>query len=53
LGGTSGTKSSIVSIAGRGLAAGVPEKLAVFHLLLAETGVPIALCGDRELFGVE
>jgi hypothetical protein len=53
LGVTNGTKSSIPSIVGRGLATGVPEKLVVFHLLLAETGVPIALCGDRELFGVE
>jgi hypothetical protein len=53
LGVTNGTKSSIFSIVGRGLATGVPEKLAVFHLLLAETGVPMALCGDRELIGVE
>jgi hypothetical protein len=28
-------------------------ELVDFHLLLAETGVPIALCGDLEFIGVE
>jgi hypothetical protein len=51
----SGTKSSIGSGSGRGLAAaGVPTRLCdAFHLLLADTGVPATLCGDRELVGVE
>lgn len=39
---------------GRGLAAGVPAKLIdFFHILFAESGVPIALCEERELTGVE
>lgn len=39
---------------GRGLAAGVPAKLMdLFHTLLADTGVPWALIGERELIGVE
>lgn len=54
LGVVSGTKSSIGSGTGRGLAAGVPERLVdFFHKLLADVGVPMALCGDRGLSGVE
>jgi hypothetical protein len=54
LGVSSGTKSSIGSGTGRGLAAGVPVKLIdLFHTLLADTGVPMALIGERELIGVE
>jgi hypothetical protein len=49
-----GTKSSIGSGMGRGLGIGVPAKLnAFFHKLLAETGVPIALSGERSFNGVE
>lgn len=47
--------SSRGSTSGRGLA-GVPEvptKLDLFQILLAETGVPIVLVGDRLLTGVE
>lgn len=54
MGVVNGTKSSMGSTAGRGLAAGVPERLIdFFHKLLADVGVPMALSGDRELSGVE
>lgn len=54
LGVVNGTKSSMGSGTGRGLAAGVPERLIdFFHRLLADVGVPVALYGDRGLSGVE
>jgi hypothetical protein len=50
-----GGTSSSGSIIGRGLAGGggVPLKLCRFQKLLADTGVPRALCGERTLIGVE
>lgn len=48
-----GSKSSIGSITGRGLAAGVLFKLCIFHLVFADSGVPVTLSGDRLLRGVD
>jgi hypothetical protein len=48
------TKSVMASTVGRGLpATGVPAKLRDFHPVLAETGVAMALRGEREFIGVE
>lgn len=51
----SGGTSSSGSTSGRGLAgvAGDALKLDRFQKLLADTGVPRLLCGERALVGVE
>jgi len=55
LGRMSGGTSSSGSTSGRGLAdmVGASPRLERFHRLLADTGVPRALMGERPLVGVE